>query len=312
MSGHLHVFTCLVCLAVGPQVAAAQVPPSPTAPPEQATAVALRLNTGESIAVDGVLDEAAWERATPVGNFTQSEPRNGEHETERTEIRILFSEDNLYIGAQFFDSDPRRMLGNQMVRDGGLGSDDRFMWVLDPLNDRRSGYYFEINPAGAMGDAQLVPSSGGSGSVSQNRAWNGIWLARVRRHDQGWTVEVEIPFRTVNFDPEAAEWGANFQRTVRRKNEEDYWTGWARNQGLYSLVSSGRIVGIDDVSQGHGLDIKPYVVGNYLNAPGPQSPNVFKGSEGLDLFYNLTPQLRANLTINTDFARPKLTTARST
>ena len=172
MSGHLHVFVCLVCLGVGPQVAAAQAPSTaspPTAPPEQPTAVALRLNTGESIAVDGVLDEAPWERATPVGNFTQSEPRNGERETERTEIRILFSEDNLYIGAQFFDSDPRGMLGNQMVRDGGLGSDDRFIWVLDPLNDRRSGYFFEINPAGAMGDAQLVPSSAAA-AVSRRTA----------------------------------------------------------------------------------------------------------------------------------------------
>ena len=181
MSGHLHVFACLVCLGVGPQVAAAQAPstPSPpTAPPEQPTAVALRLNTGESIAVDGVLDEAAWERATPVGNFTQSEPRNGKRETERTEIRVLFSEDNLYIGAQFFDSDPRGMLGNQMVRDGGLNSDDRFMWVLDPLNDRRSGYFFEINPAGAMGDAQLVPSSGGSGR-GVHREYE-LWLVLFR------------------------------------------------------------------------------------------------------------------------------------
>src|SRR5687767_5867424 len=304
-SGTFGTLTFVLCAGLAPPLAAAQSSPA-AATPGQATAVALPLMTGEDITVDGVLDEAAWERAEPIGNFTQSEPRNGERETERTDIRILFSADNLYIGAQFFDSDPGGMLGNQMVRDGGLGSDDRFMWVLDPLNDRRSGYFFEINPAGAMGDAQLVPSSGSTGSVSQNRAWNGIWLARVRRHDQGWTVEVEIPFRTLNFDPEAAEWGANFQRTVRRKNEEDYWTGWGRNQGLYSLVSSGRIVGISDVSQGHGLDIKPYLVGNYLTAPGSPSSNIFKGSEGLDLFYNVSPQLRANVTINTDFAQTEV------
>jgi hypothetical protein len=270
------------------------------------TAVAMRLTAEERIDVDGVLDERPWERAEAIGNFTQSEPRNGERETERTEIRILFNADNLYIGAQFFDSDPDGLRGNQMVRDGGLGSDDRFMWVLDPLNDRRSGYFFEINPGGAMGDAQLVGASGGAGGLSQNRAWNGIWLARVQRHDQGWTVEVEIPFRTLNFDPDSDEWGANFQRTVRRKNEEDYWSGWARNQGLYSLTSAGRIVGISNVTQGHGLDIKPYVVGNYLDTSGPRGPAVFKGSEGLDLFYNVTPQLRANLTINTDFAQTEV------
>jgi hypothetical protein len=273
---------------------------------ERPTAVALRLDAAERIEVDGVLDEAAWERAEPVADFKQAEPRNGEPGTERTQIRILFSADSLYIGAQFFESDPGGMLGNQMVRDGGLGSDDRFMWVLDPLNDRRSGYFFEINPAGAMGDAQLVAASGGTSGLSQNRAWNGIWLARVQRHDQGWTVEVEIPFRTLNFDPDSTEWGANFQRTVRRKNEEDYWSGWARNQGLYSLTTAGRIVGISNVSQGHGLDIKPYVLGTYLNEPGLRSSSVFKGSEGLDLFYNVTPQLRANLTINTDFAQTEV------
>jgi hypothetical protein len=304
-SGTFGALTFVLCAGLTLPLAAAQSSPA-AATPGQATAVALPLMTGEDITVDGVLDEAAWERAEPIGNFTQSEPRNGERETERTDIRILFSADNLYIGAQFFDSDPGGMLGNQMVRDGGLGSDDRFMWVLDPLNDRRSGYFFEINPGGAMGDAQLIPSSGGSGSVSQNRAWNGIWLARVRRHDQGWTVEVEIPFRTLNFDPGATEWGANFQRTVRRKNEEDYWSGWARNQGLYSLTTAGRIVGISEVSQGHGLDIKPYVVGTYLRGPGPQTSSVLKGTEGLDLFYNVTPQLRANLTINTDFAQTEV------
>jgi Domain of unknown function (DUF5916) len=265
---------------------------------------ALRIMADEKIGVDGRLDEAAWMRAVPITDFKQFEPRNGEPGTERTEIRIIFDKDNLYIGGEFFDSDPKGLLGNQMVRDGGLGADDRFIWVLDPFNDTTSGYYFETNPSGAMGDAQLVPAIGGGNfGVTQNRAWDGIWLARVRRHELGWTVEVQIPFRTLNFDPNGRAWGANFQRTVRRKNEEMFWNGWGRNQGIYSLSFAGQIEGIGGVTQGHGLDIKPYLLGNYSSVPGNST---YKGNEGIDFFYNVTPQIKANFTINTDFAQTEV------
>jgi hypothetical protein len=278
----------------------------PAADEQRPTIKALRLNPGETITVDGRLDEESWQRAEPAADFTQSDPQNGAPATERSEIRILFDRDNLYIGAKFFDSDPGGLLGNQMVRDGALDADDRFMWVLDPFNNLQSGYFFETNPAGAMGDAQLVASSGTSFGMTQNRAWNGIWLARVRRHEQGWTAEIEIPFRTLNFDPHAEAWGANFQRTVRRKNEEDYWSGWNRNQGLFSLAAAGRIEGITGASQGHGVDIKPYVVGTHGTDPGQATVSHFTGDAGLDMFYNVTPQLRSNLTINTDFAQTEV------
>ena len=266
---------------------------------------ALRLQDGEHINMDGRLEEPAWRTAIPATDFRQSDPQNGEAATERSEIRILFGRDTLYIGAEFFDSEPEGMLGNQMVRDGFLASDDRFMWVLDPFNDQRSGYFFEINPSGAMGDSQLVPAQGGSFGVGQNRAWDGIWLARVRRHDEGWTAEIQIPFRTLNFDPEADAWGANFQRTVRRKNEESFWTGWGRNQGLMNLAYAGRIEGIREVSQGVGLDVKPYVIGTAARLPNAATTN-WNADAGVDLFYNLTPQVKANLTVNTDFAQTEV------
>jgi hypothetical protein len=207
------------------------------AAPERPTLKATRLNSGESVAVDGNLDEAVWRRAVPATDFKQFDPDNGAPATEATEIRIAFDRDNLYIGAQFNDSDPDGLRGNQMVRDGSLGADDRFIWVLDPFFNERSGYYFELNPAGSMGDAQLIQSSGSTtGGMSQNRAWDGIWRARVRRTEMGWTAEVAIPFRTLSFDPNQQAWGANFQRTVRRKNEESLWAGWDRNQGFTALA----------------------------------------------------------------------------
>lgn len=273
--------------------------------PERPTVTAARLNAGEALMVDGNLDEAVWRRAVPAADFKQFDPKNGEPATEATEIRIAFDRDNLYIGAQFFDSDPAGLLGNQMVRDGSLGADDRFIWVLDPFYDQRSGYYFEVNPSGAMGDAQLMQASGTTGGTTQNRAWDGIWRARVRRTDKGWTAEVAIPFRTLSFNPEQQAWGANFQRTVRRKNEESLWAGWDRNQGIYSLGAAGRIEGITNVSQGRGLDVKPYVIGNYRDTTSTAA-STYKGNTGLDVLYSVTPQLKANLTINTDFAQTEV------
>lgn len=272
---------------------------------ERPTVTATRLNAGEALMVDGNLDEAVWKRAQPATDFKQFDPKNGEPATEPSEIRIVFDRDNLYIGAQFFDSDPGGLRGNQMVRDGSLGADDRFIWVLDPFYDQRSGYYFEVNPSGAMGDAQLVQASGTTGGTSQNRAWDGIWRARVRRTDNGWTAEIAIPFRTLSFNPDQQAWGANFQRTVRRKNEESLWSGWDRNQGIYSLGAAGRIEGITDVSQGRGLDIKPYVIGNYRDTTSTAT-SVYKGNTGVDFLYSVTPQLKANLTINTDFAQTEV------
>ena len=277
-----------------------------TGPPggERPTVTAVRMNVDERVQIDGVLDDSAWARAGLITSFTQSDPQNGAPSTERTEIRILFDEDRLYIGAAFFDSEPAALLGNQMVRDGSLGADDRFIWVLDPLYTQRGGYYFEVNPAGAMGDAQLVAASNGIGTT-QNRAWDGIWSARVRRHERGWTAEIEIPFRTLSFDPRQQAWGANFQRTVRRKNEESFWASWGRNQGIYSLDTAGRIEGLADISQGLGLDAQPYVTGNYSQAGGGTTAT-YDANTGFDLLYSVTPQLKANLTINTDFAQTEV------
>ncbi len=293
----------LTTVVSGPEVSALQLPEGNSNRP---SVRAIRLSPEDEITLNGRLDEAVWERAVPASDFRQSDPQSGEPSTEETEIRIVYSETNLYIGAELSDSDPGGLLANQMVRDGSLEADDRFMWTIDPHYDQRSGYFFEVNPAGAIGDAQLVPGTSGRFGTTQNRAWDGIWTARVSRHDRGWTVEVDIPFSTINFDPDAEAWGANFQRTVRRKNEEDLWSGWGRNEGLMVLTAAGRIEGITGASQGRGLDIQPYVIGTYSNVINNATPADYNAEVGLDVFYKLTPQLQANLTINTDFAQTEV------
>ena len=195
-----------------------------------------------------------------------------------------------------------------MQRDQDFEADDRFMFAIDPFLDGRTGYFFEINPSGAMGDGLISsPTGGGDFGGEMEKSWDGIWLARVRRTGIGWTAEVEIPFKTINFNRDTDTWGANFQRTVRRKNEDSLWTGWLRDEGLTRMSNAGRIGGIHDISQGIGLDLKPYALGSASAAPGRNAPKTAGDFEvGLDAFYNVTPALKATFTVNTDFAETEV------
>jgi len=261
---------------------------------------AARLADGERIVLDGRLDEGVWKQAQPATNFIQIDPQNGRPATEPTEVRIAISKDAFYMGVTAFDSEPDKWLGYQRRRDEFLPADDRFMWRIDTFLDERSGYFFEMNPSGLMADAVF-------GTNGMNRAWDGIWNARVRHSEIGWTIEIEIPFRTLNFDPNTDTWGINFQRTVRRKNEDSIWMGWARNQGLDRMTNAGHVTGISDVTQGKGLDVKPYGLLSTESAPVAGAPD-WDGSKnaGVDVFYNPTPGLRANVTVNTDFAQTEV------
>lgn len=267
-----------------------------------------RLTDTDVIVVDGTPDEAVWKTAAPATNFQQRDPDNGTPATERTEVRVVFDKDRIILGVTCFDSEPDRLLGNQMQRDQPFSADDRFMWAIDPFLDGRSGYFFEINPSGAMGDGLITgPTGGGDFGGQMNKSWDGIWIARVKRSSVGWTAEIEIPFKTLNFDPNTATWGANFQRTVKRKNEESLWSGWLRNEGLTRMSNAGRVNGIQDISQGIGLDVKPFALGAAGNAPGRGTPDTTSNLDvGIDAFYNVTPALKANFTINTDFAETEV------
>ncbi len=258
----------------------------------------VRIPDGERIRIDGMLDDPAWRLATPISDFTQQDPVEGAAPSERTEIRLLLDREALYIGATFHDSDPSGIIGNQRRRNAGLGNDDRFMWVLDTFLDGRTGYFFETNPAGLMGDGIITPGSG----ASVNKSWDGIWEVRTRIHDDGWTAEIRIPFSTLNFDPAQDTWGINFQRTIRRRNEEIVWRGWRRNQPLTRPVHAGRVTGIEGVSQGVGLEVKPFVAASSDQAPSAGTPWEGRARTGVDLTYSITPSLRAALTVNTDFA----------
>jgi hypothetical protein len=281
------------CLLPVCQPAAAQTP-------TRRTVTAIRLSDDQVVTLDGRLDEELWKTALPAADFIQIDPANGQPATEPTEVRVAFSRDNLYLGVLCIDSEPDKWLGYQRRRDEFLSSDDRFMWTIDTFLDARSGYFFEMNPSGLMGDSLM-------GGGIDNRQWDGIWNAKVDRNERGWSIEIEIPFRTLNFDPNSDQWGINFQRTVRRKNEDSIWMGWARNQGLRRMTNAGLVTGINEVSQGHGLDVKPYALATGESSPGRDKSGFSNDAEaGVDVFYNPTPGLRSVLTVNTDFAQTEV------
>ena len=137
---------------------------------------------------------------------------------------------------------------------------------------RSTGYFFEMNPSGLMADALL-------GQNGQNRQWDGIWNARAVHTGFGWVLEIQIPFRTLNFNPESDTWGINFQRTVRRKNEDSIWMGHARNQGVRRMTNAGLLTGLRNVSQGLGLDVKPYALAMAEAAPGRGQSNFSRNTQ---------------------------------
>ncbi|MDZ4699063.1 MAG: DUF5916 domain-containing protein [Rhodothermales bacterium] len=254
-----------------------------------------RLGEGDRVQLNGRLDEPFWRLAEPATDFLQRFPVEGQRSSEPSEVFVVYDSDHLYIGAMLHDSEPDGVIGHQLQRDASLASDDRFMWILDTFHDGRTGYFFEINPAGLMGDGLLI-----TGGV--NKAWDGIWEARVYRGEHGWSAEIRIPFRTLNFNPDNDTWGINFQRTIRRQNEETLWNGHRRNQSLFEAVFAGDLTELREMSHGAGLEIKPYGVGGWRYVPAQDRPTRYSGDFGVDLTYSITPSLRGALSINTDFA----------
>ena len=255
-----------------------------------ATPVATAQRATGTIHVDGRLDEPDWERTPSIGPLTQREPLEGHGPTERTDVRILFDEQALYIGIVCHESHPGSLVSTQLTRDANLDVDDRVTIVLDPFFDHRNGFFFQVNPAGARSDGQIS-----NNAQSLSRDWDGIWDAAVARTSDGWTAELSIPFKTLRFRPDQTIWGFNVERQIKHLFETDRWASARVTSWIGNLADAGQLEGLEGARQGHGLDVRPYVSGGRDTGDGQ-----FTG--GLDVFKNLTPNLNASITVNTDFA----------
>ncbi len=259
---------------------------------------------GERIRIDGRLDEPAWQRAVPIGPLTQVDPKEGEPPTEATEVRVLYDGEALYFGIQCFDRASGGIIATQLTRDGDVEVDDYVAIVLDPFFDRRNGFFFSVNPAGARGDGQI---SNNSEELSLD--WDGVWNAAARKNERGWAAEFSIPFKTLRFKPGQTTWGLNIERQIRRKNEKDRWSGTRRDVWITNLAEAGQLQDLPPIHQGLGLDIRPYgVVRRDPFDPTRQDKSPWMLDGGFDLSKNLAPNLNASLTMNTDFAETEADT----
>jgi hypothetical protein len=262
---------------------------------EPSTILATALTT--SVQVDGRLDEEVWERAQHITNFSQRELDFGSPVSERTEVAVLVDADALYIGFWGFDSEPHRILANEMARDFSWTGEDNFEVILDTFQDDRNGYLFVTNPNAAMADA-LVADNGGT----MNRDWDGVWEVRTQVTEEGWFAEIRIPFSTLRYgpDPEAG-WGINFERNIRRKREQVLWQGWSRDFNLERVSRAGLLLGLEGLISVRLLDVRPHGVGGveWKEEGDPKT----MGDLGLDVSYLPSPAVRLNLTVNPDFAQ---------
>lgn len=256
---------------------------------------ALRIN--QPVILNGYLSERAWQNAKHISNFTQRELYEGKPATERTEVAVLYDNRNLYIGVWCFDDESGKIAAQKMKRDFNYGSDDNFKFIVDTYNDKRNGYLFVTNPNGARFDA-LIQDNGNS----VNKAWDGVWNVKTKITDKGWFAEFEIPFSTLKFNTKNNQiWGINFERNIRRKREQDLWQGWSRDSEIEQVSRAGKLTGIEGLSEVTLIELKPYGIAgveNNENAGKNLNYNI-----GTDINYLITPTMKLNLSVNTDFAQ---------
>ena len=262
----------------------------------QQTIKAIRIDTPPTI--DGYVNEPVWDEAFAVEEFYQREPYEGQPVSKKTIFLTCYDANNIYFAVKCWD-DPKKITAKEMARDVSLGKDDRIQIILDTYLDKRNGYWFQIGPRGSIGDA-LVSENG----AVLNKEWDGLWTGKAKITDWGWEAEMAIPFKTMGFDKESTQWGIKFIRNIVNSLEASYWPVANLNAHRFQVSDAGILDGIENITQGIGLDIAPYLVTGLNTKRGEKNDPKLTG--GIDLFYQITPGLKSSLTINTDFAETEV------
>ena len=277
-----------------------------TALPARAPVVRRTVRAARAVAeirLDGTLDDAAWSRATPASDFVQAEPLSGQPSSERTEVRVLFDDQYLYIGARLHDAHMSQVVVNDIRKDFIEEDQDDFEVLLDTFGDHRNGYVFSTNIKGARHDRQVALEG-----RELNRSWDAVWDVRTQQQADGWTLEMRIPFKALRFDRSSdATWGINFSRRLRRVNEISFWSPVPRAFSLNRVSLAGTLDGLETGSAGRDLRVKPYISENAVRALGTRtapSPTMRNSiNVGGDLKAAVTSGLTLDVTVNPDFGQ---------
>ncbi len=286
--------------------------PAPPVPPavivRDASGVTVRATrTNQPIDIDGDLDEEIYQQVQSMSDFIQNDPAEGDPATERTEVWLLYDDDNVYVVARCWETRPDRIIATEMRRDNfRVVRDDNFAWSFDTFYDRRNVIMFEVSAVGGRIDAQTTNES------QVNMDWNPIWDFSVGRFDGGWTLEVALPFKSLRYRAGGSQvWGFQARRVNRWKNESSYLTPLSAAQGLrghFRASLAATVVGIDAPPASRLFEVKPYVIGDLTTNLGPSDPaarlsNEPDGAFGIDAKLGVTEGLTADFTYNPDFAQ---------
>jgi hypothetical protein len=281
-------------LVVSPRLAA-QVAAPPLPPPNH-IAHAVRIDPAEAPVIDGDLSDPVWAKAEPLEDFRQVEPDTGAPATERTVVRILYDENNLYFSVYCYDKEPDKIIVRGMTRDGPVFAEDEFRIALDPNYTRRDGYEFEVGAAGAHEDGLIQYNTG------DLTRWNTIWQMRTRIVADGWVAEIAIPFRDLSYDPSRTDWGFDFLRQIRRKAERVRWATQNPAIATDDISQEGVLAGIERTNVGIGLDVKAYGRIAFKQDWKPVEHGAFSGAAGVVANYKLAQALTLTGTLNPDFS----------
>ncbi len=256
-----------------------------------------RIDASEAPTLDADLSDASWAKASVITDFKQREPNPGAPPTERTVLRVMYDDNNFYVSVYAYDSEPERLIVRSMSRDGEVIQGDHIEITLDPGLTLRNAYAFRIGPSGGRWDGLRL------NNLQELPEWNTIWEARARRVPDGWVAEIAIPFSSISYVPGQTNWGFDFTRNIRRKTEIVRWSSISPGIPITDVSGAGTLTGIQDVSQGLGLDVVPYVVmraKHDWSLPGDGAG--LSGTAGGNAFYKITPGLTGTVTVNPDFS----------
>ncbi|MCD6116681.1 carbohydrate binding family 9 domain-containing protein [bacterium] len=267
---------------------------------------ALRVSTlPKSFELDGRLSEKAWYQADSISALTMTEPFEGKQPSNSTIIKVLANSKFLVFGFRCLDNNPDKIVAFSKAKDSRLRSEDHIRLVLDTFMNGRSGYIFAVNPNGARYDALISNSKDG-----ENSNWDAAWEAKTFIGKHGWSAEIKIPVKSLNFKKGLTSWGFNVERRIQRLQETDRWAGASQDYSITQISQAGVLKGLPVFDIGLGLSIMPsFVTG--AGVPEPGADVEFTKDLSLDVSQKIGPNLQASLTINTDFAETEVDARRT-
>ncbi|NLO01116.1 MAG: carbohydrate binding family 9 domain-containing protein [Bacteroidales bacterium] len=242
--------------------------------------------------IDGFVNDETWDHLSSIDTFLQREPMLGEPLSENTEVFVCFDSQFLYFGIKCYQPE-ETVFAKQMKFDESYYTDDRFAIILDTYSDHRTAYFIGINALGGREDAIIQGNS-------MNSSWNGLWKGKAQITSEGWEAEIALPFRSLSFDKKSDSWGLVMNRFITKKREWGSWPVANINASQFSIAETGMLKGLTGITHGVGIDFSPYFITGF-DAKNGEKPEM-KLNAGADLYYQIAPNLKAALSINTDFA----------